>query len=260
VIALNFHRVETPTGFEINRLSPKRFDQVMDAVEDEIRESAANESDPEHRLKAIITFDDGFASIGEYALPELLRRNSNAGIFLISKFVGRDDSWDFRVLGRKRPMMSWQQAREWASYGFVFGSHTRTHRDLTALAPAALKRELEDSKREIEDGVGKEVTMLSYPFGRHNQRVRDAVRDAGYNCAYGLLRKVEGPFDIPRLNLHALMRISELRRIMRGMALPSWPSKVFATLSAGSATLGNWRRSTTQLESPVAARALVSKD
>ncbi len=246
MIALNFHRVERPTGFEINRLSPKRFNQVMDAVEEEIHASAEAEPAPAQRLKVIITFDDGFASLGEHALPELLRRNSNAGIFLISKFVGRDDSWDFRVLGRKRPMMSWQQAREWASYGFVIGSHTQTHRDLTALSPAVLKRELEDSKREIEDGVGKEVTMLSYPFGRHNQRVRDAVRDAGYNSAYGLLPKVRGLFDVPRLNLHALMTIGELRRIMRGMALPAWPSKVFATLSAGSATLGNWRRSTIQ--------------
>jgi len=258
VIALNFHRVEPPTGFEINRLSPKRFNQVMDAVEDEIRESAATESDPERRFKAIITFDDGFASIGEHALPELLRRNSNAGIFLISKFVGRDDAWDFRVLGRKRPMMTWQQAREWASYGFIFGSHTQTHRDLTALSPAVLKRELEDSKREIEDGVGAEVTMLSYPFGRHNQRVRDAARDAGYNMAFGLLPKVRGHFDVPRLNLHSLMTIGELRRIMRGTALTSWTSRVFATLSAGSATLGNWRSSSTQIDSHVATRPVVS--
>lgn len=256
MIVLNLHRVERPTGLEINRIGPDRFARFLDVVGESGLTIGKPGRDPLKVMpEVLITFDDGFASINDYALPMLQERGWGAVVFLISGFVGRNDDWDIRILGRRRPLLAWSQAKAWSDAGFVFGSHSRTHRDLTALTTASLKRELIDSKREIEDATGREVTTLSYPFGRHNGRVRDAARDAGYDAAFAVSGETGDRYAIPRVNIHTLMTTRELRKILMTEPTPSWPTRLFTSLSAGSATVGNWRGSQTLSESPVRTSA-----
>ncbi|MCX5753878.1 MAG: polysaccharide deacetylase family protein, partial [Candidatus Krumholzibacteria bacterium] len=73
-----------------------------------------------------------------------------------------------------------------ARRGFAFGSHARTHRDLTRLSLEDLRVELADSKREIESRLAAPVSSLSYPFGRLNDRVRREAERAGYRAAFTL--------------------------------------------------------------------------
>jgi peptidoglycan/xylan/chitin deacetylase (PgdA/CDA1 family) len=256
VIVLNFHRVERPTGLEINRIRPDRFARFLDVIGESGLVVGKPGRDPLKVMpEVLITFDDGFASINDHALPMLQDRGWGAVIFLISGFVGCNDDWDVRILGRRRPLLTWSQVKAWSDAGFVFGSHSHTHRDLTALTPASLTRELLDSKREIEDATGRDVTALSYPFGRHNERVRDAVRDAGYDAAFAVNGSAGDRFAIPRVNIHSLMTIRELRSILMTDPKPTWPTRLFTSLSAGSATVGNWRGSQTDSESHVRTSA-----
>lgn len=249
MIVLNFHRVESPTGLEINRVSPKRFGRFLDVVSRTGLSVGRPGHDPLKIMpEVLITFDDGFASINESALPQLCDRGWGAVIFLISGFVGRNDDWDVRALGRRRPLMSWSQAKQWSEAGFVFGSHSRTHRDLTALSPSQIKQELAGSKSEIENAIGRPVTLLSYPYGRHNARVRDAAREAGYDAAFAVSGAPGDRFAIPRLNMHSLMTTGELQNALLKNRPPSWRTRLFTSLSAGSATVSNWRggRSTSE--------------
>lgn len=258
---LNFHRVESPTGLEINRVSPRRFGQLLDVVSDSGLSVGRPGRDPLKIMpEVLITFDDGFASIGEFALPQLRDRGWAAIIFLISGSVGQGDDWDVRVLGRRRSLMSWPEVRRWSEAGFVYGSHSRTHRDLTALSPTQLTHELVDSKKEIEDTVGCEVKLLAYPFGRHNARVRDAAREAGYDAAFAVSGESGDRFAIPRVNVHSLMTASELRSVLLDNKPPSWRTRLFTSLSAGSATVGNWRgaRSTSDSFERTSAHVTVS--
>ncbi len=240
MIVFNFHRVEKPTGLEITRLSPSRFQQVLDCVAiSGLVVGRGNENPLKIMPEILFTFDDGFASICDHALPELKERGWNAILFLIADAVGQDDQWDIRLLGRKRPMMSWGQAKQWSDAGFAFGSHSQSHADLTALSPRRLRDELVDSKARIEDELAREVRYVSYPFGRHNSRVREAVQAAGYDAAFAVNGPTGDRFAIPRVNVHTLMTLWELRRVLQGGA-PSWRTRLFTSLSAGSATVGNW--------------------
>ena len=252
---LNFHRIEKPTGLEITRLSPARFQQVLDCVGESGRVVGRYARDPLTIMPEVLfTLDDGFASICDSALPELRKRGWNAVIFLISEAVGRSDDWDVRILGRQRPMMNWDQAREWSQAGFTFGSHTRSHSDLTSLTPARLRAELVDSKQKIEDELRQEVRYLSYPFGRHNLRVREAAHDAGYSAAFATSGETGDRYAIPRVNVHALMTLFELRHLLSTDGQPSWRSRLFTSLSAGSATVGNWRKAHTKPATDIATR------
>ena len=259
MIVLNFHRIESPTGLEINRVSPRRFATLLDVVGESGLSVGRLSHDPLKIMPEVLfTFDDGFSSTPQNALPLVHKRGWGAVVFLISGFVGRDDAWDVRVLGRRRPLMSWSQAKEWSEAGYVFGSHTRTHRDLTALSPARLREELVDSKDEIENSTGRNVTLFSYPFGRHDERVRDAVRAAGYEGAFAVSGAAGDRFAIPRANVHSLMTTGELRRILSMSPTPSWRSRLFSSLAAGSATVSNWRSTKWKTKSEMPTQAVAS--
>lgn len=255
MLVLNFHRVESFTGFEITRLSPARFRMLMDILADSRLRVAPLGAEPlASSSDVLITFDDGFASIAEHALPLVHERGWGAIVFLVADAVGTHDDWDVRLLGRRRPMMSWEEARRWSEVGIEFGSHSLTHADLTALSERRLLMELRESRMKIEDKLGQAVRHLSYPYGRHNARVRQMAQGAGYDAAFATDASIEDGVDryaIPRVNVHNLMSTFQYRSLLR-VASPAqgrrdrWfgqgRSRLYTSLSAGSAVVGNWRR------------------
>jgi peptidoglycan/xylan/chitin deacetylase (PgdA/CDA1 family) len=78
---------------------------------------------------------------------------------------------------------TWEQLREMESSGIDIGSHTVTHPVLTRVTADRLCRELEQSRRRLEDMLGHAVTLFCYPNGAYNRLVRDAVARAGYRLA-----------------------------------------------------------------------------
>ncbi|MBI5868109.1 MAG: polysaccharide deacetylase family protein [candidate division Zixibacteria bacterium] len=256
MLILNFHRVEPPTGLEITRLAPARFRAILDALDTSGLPVAGRSADPlAARNRILLTFDDGFESISRNALPEILGRGWGALVFLIAGFVGKNDDWDVRLLGRKRPMMTWSKVKSWAAEGIEFGSHTLSHADLTALTPRALSAELADSKSQLEQQLARPVRFLAYPYGRHNARVRDAVAEAGYAAAYstgGRLWDGQNPLAIPRVGISGMTSLFEIRSMIRKEVAQGrgegmdwrrrWHGRIFESLNAGSAAVGNWRR------------------
>ena len=67
--------------------------------------------------------------------------------------------------------------------GYEIGSHTLSHANLTLLSDDDLVRELSESKKILEDLTGKQVTSLSFPFGRVNARVWKTAQALGYTAA-----------------------------------------------------------------------------
>ncbi len=136
--------------------------------------------------KILLTFDDGYEELHDIYVGELERRGVPLLVFLPTDYVGRTNDWDLS-LGRKRSRhLSWDQIRDLAERGVRFGSHGASHRDLTRLPPEDLADEIARSKTEIEEKTGQAVTSFSYPFGRYNTRVRQAVRDSGFTAAFSL--------------------------------------------------------------------------
>jgi peptidoglycan/xylan/chitin deacetylase (PgdA/CDA1 family) len=129
-----------------------------------------------------ITFDDGCESDWVIAAPRLLECGFGATFYVVSRWIGR-----------RAGFLTPAQLRELASAGFEVGSHSATHAFLTDLDPAALRRELTESKDEIENMIGRPVTHLSCPGGRANRRVADGAREAGYESMATSRIGVNGP-------------------------------------------------------------------
>jgi peptidoglycan/xylan/chitin deacetylase (PgdA/CDA1 family) len=80
--------------------------------------------------------------------------------------------------------------------GFEIGSHTVTHTLLTRVGIELAKREIQDSKKILEDKLGVPINSFCYPRGYYNEDVRQAVIDAGYKDARTVkIMNTETPID-----------------------------------------------------------------
>jgi peptidoglycan/xylan/chitin deacetylase (PgdA/CDA1 family) len=98
--------------------------------------------------------------------------------------------------------MDWDALLEHAQRGVAIGSHAVSHPHLTRLSADELRRELNESKEEIEDRLGRPCEDLAYPYGEHDARVRAAARAAGYGRAYALRGSRSDPYAAPRVDLY----------------------------------------------------------
>src|SRR5262245_1284756 len=151
----------------------------------------------------IITFDDGFQNIVEYAVPILQARGFTAVFYLVAGLVGKSSRWILPELGIECPLMDWNAARQLERKGFQIGSHTMSHPRLATLDPAACAHELLKSRSLREDRLGHEVRHLSYPFGSFNDRVRSMAAETGYRSACSTQKGLSGPND-DHLALHRI--------------------------------------------------------
>jgi peptidoglycan/xylan/chitin deacetylase (PgdA/CDA1 family) len=136
--------------------------------------------------EVLLTFDDGYRVLLDRAIPDLEARRIPALIFPVSSFVGSENTWELNLPGRRFSHLGWDEIDSLAHAGFSFGSHARTHRDLTRLPPGELREELVRSREEIEGRLGTPVRSLSYPYGRVNERVCREAERAGYRAAFTL--------------------------------------------------------------------------
>jgi peptidoglycan/xylan/chitin deacetylase (PgdA/CDA1 family) len=134
----------------------------------------------------LLTFDDGYRVLLDRAIPALEARRIPALIFLVSAYMGGENAWELSLPGRHFRHLGWDESADLARRGFSFGSHARTHRDLTRLDLETAREEIALSKREIEERLGTAVRSFSYPYGRLNDAVRREAERAGYRAAFSL--------------------------------------------------------------------------
>ncbi len=156
------------------------------------------------RRQICLTFDDGYASVHQEALPLLRGQGFQAIVFLVADRIGGSNDWDVVIGEKPTALMDRVQIEEWMQAGQEIGGHTLSHPSLVRLTPSEALREIVDGKKKLEDLFGRSIDHFSYPYGDWNPRIRDFVAEAGYRTACTVERGVNGPGADPFL----------LRRIM----------------------------------------------
>jgi len=87
--------------------------------------------------------------------------------------------------------------------GLTIGAHSVHHPSLPALAPEIRRREIVDSRRTLEERLGRNVSLFCYPFGHVDAATVDDVRSAGFVaatlCEPGSVGPGIDPLRTPRL-------------------------------------------------------------
>ncbi len=126
----------------------------------------------------ILTFDDGYRDNFTHAFPLLKKFAFPAVVFLVTG-RRRTNFWDADE--PQELLMCDAEIREMSAAGIEFGSHTVSHADLTCSSAEELRCELMDSKKTLEDLLGKSIISLAYPYGKVNKAVKTAADEAGYS-------------------------------------------------------------------------------
>lgn len=156
--------------------------------------------------KLVITFDDGYRDNYTAAAPLLLELGLPATFFIATGFIGTDRvAWWDEDCGIRSEWMDWSEVRDLAEMGFDVGAHTVNHADLGKVQGDQARFEIERSRDELEQRLGRRVDLFAFPYGREDQLSEDnraMVRRLGLrsapSCYGGLVRPGDDPYRLKR--------------------------------------------------------------
>ncbi len=182
---LQYHHVDTKTPPSTST-SPLLFEQHLIHLETEgykvvllseaLKKLARGEKLEEKSVA--ITFDDGFNSVYENALPIIRPHGYPFTVFI------NPDYLDIKSTEH----ISWEQAKELADSGAEFANHTIGHIHMIELQPG----ETEDSWRNrvtgavlqaeerIKEQLGQSHKLLAFPYGEFDSKTKKLVKDLGF--------------------------------------------------------------------------------
>lgn len=239
-LILMYHRVAAAEHDPLELcVAPERFAEHLDLLQSlgrivplaEITRVKAN------GLTVAITFDDGYADNALVAAPLLGQRDASATVFVVAGAVGSGSAfwWDrlaavvgiedywplwekLRVLPAERieeeletlgPVpevdgrpMSEEELAGLAESPVEIGAHTLTHPSLPALPAEARRREIEGSRRWLEELIGRPLEAFAYPYGDYDAATVRLVKRSGFRSACTIhenrLSRLSSAFLLPR--------------------------------------------------------------
>ena len=152
----------------------------------------------------VVTFDDGYRDNAP-AARYMLANGQIGTIFLVTGRMGCDRDWTVEGLGQM-PLLSWDEVRELRKAGFEFGSHTRTHLDLSTLEASQAWEEINMARADMLTELGEHDHLFAYPYGGSSLESRALVARAGYLAACGVRRGLsdmhDDPFYLRRITIY----------------------------------------------------------
>jgi peptidoglycan/xylan/chitin deacetylase (PgdA/CDA1 family) len=166
-----------------------RFARQMDELVKRTRPFAAGspEGMATGTCNAAVTFDDGFESVVENAVPELAKRSIPFTVFVPSGCLGERPSWvrDPAHPAWHERVVSPASLRALSRLPLAtVGSHSITHRNLRRLDAAEAERELARSKADLQAAAGISIDLFSFPHGAHDPSLIEQARRAGYRRVF----------------------------------------------------------------------------
>lgn len=214
VPVLMYHRVGEPDhARDIYCIRPDRFAAHMNSlanagytsvtIEDFVAWLWEEKTLPEKSF--VLTFDDGFAGVHDYAMPVLRARRWPATVFVVAGRIGAYSDWDVTTDNpmRAHRLMNAEQLGSLCRGGVSLQSHSSMHRDLTTMRKEELEEDLSESRSVIEEISGNAPMFLAYPYGQYNETVRTVAQRVGFSAAFSVQPGFNRT-DVERFGIHRL--------------------------------------------------------
>lgn len=180
-----YHHVDDSTPPSTS-LSPEQFREQMHYLRDneftvwplERLLQAIEEETPIPDRTVAITFDDGYISIYETALPMLQELGFPFALFLSTGPIDAS----------QRGYMSWDQVRELSDAGVMIANHMVSHPHMIDNLPGEsdrerverLREELLQAEQRIEEETGQSHRVLAYPYGEYDLDILEMIEEENF--------------------------------------------------------------------------------
>lgn len=174
------------------------------------------------KRNVVITFDDGFESQREFAIPLLKKYGFKATLFVPLKYLGKNDSWHTG----KIPIMSSETLKTLDPSVVQLAHHSFAHQKFDNMAVTEINQDFESSFKVLENNNMSFGPFIAYPYGKFprtaalNMQFKNILRDAGF--AYGLrignrVNKFpfKDPFEINRIDIKGEFSLRKFKRKVR---------------------------------------------
>lgn len=128
---------------------PVGLDQVAQAL-------ALGRPLPERAV--VLTFDDGYRTLLDHALPIAQQRGFPGTVFVITELIDRG----------LPAYLTWDQARRLAGLGWAIAPHSKTHAELPGRGRDFQLYEMLGSLQTIEANLGVRPRFFCYPAGKYD--------------------------------------------------------------------------------------------
>ncbi len=170
----------------------------------------------------VITFDDGYVSQLQLALPLLKKYKLKATFFVPLDFLGKTDSWNTSSL----EIMSAEQLKSLNPKIVELGFHSFYHKKYTDLSNAEIEA---DTRRCLEFVSENELNfspVLAYPFGKfpkektNNEIFKKILSQNGIQFGVRIGNRINSfpfkkPFEIERIDVKGEFSILKFRQKIR---------------------------------------------
>jgi peptidoglycan/xylan/chitin deacetylase (PgdA/CDA1 family) len=146
---------------------------TLEQVVDYVREGRGLPPKP-----VMVSFDDGCISVYERAYAIMRELDIPGTVFVTTD----PQSWVFTLGSNTQRRLTPEEMRELDANGIAVESHGVSHGAMEAMSREEITRELGDSKRELEEILGREVPYFSVPLNWYGPRVREVAEAVGYRA------------------------------------------------------------------------------
>jgi len=188
-------------------VKPKKFEEQIQWIDkngyttifaDELAEGKNYEK------PLVITFDDGYIDNYEVVFQLIKKYKLKITIFVITDMIN------------KKNHLTSDQILEMSDSGLVsIQSHTKSHSNLQNLNEKQLTNEFKESKEVLFKLLGKQPTIIAYPYGRINPKGIKLAKEyytLGYSTSNGNLSNSDNKFAIKRYGVGRGTTISDIKK------------------------------------------------
>jgi peptidoglycan/xylan/chitin deacetylase (PgdA/CDA1 family) len=160
------------------------------------------EPDPGGPPRVAITFDDGYRSALEHAVPVLRQLGLSATFFVPTMWVGGQRQWESRG-APALDLMTAEELVELFRAGFSVESHGHAHIDYSRAEPTVVEADVRTSVEWLTELLGRPPRYLAYPYGRATAAAAAEAARLGLRAGFVLDRPqaLSGDFVLSRVSI-----------------------------------------------------------
>jgi peptidoglycan/xylan/chitin deacetylase (PgdA/CDA1 family) len=200
VRTINFHNTVRARATQVERQLMAAGERFSVIDEDDLDGLLSGRAWHGRKPPLIPVFYEGYRNNYDVALPLLERAGLRGWFFIPTSFIDTPVPEQYAFARAHhiglthedhaggRCAMTWDELRDVVARGHVVACHTATHCAISDIKTQGdVQRELGDSRRRLEQELGRKVRSLAWLFGApygENGRVDAAVREGGYRLMF----------------------------------------------------------------------------